>query len=127
MPTPFASQDLSRVFDGRVLTRGRSLQLTCGVAVELNADTIIGTVQERGVRHKVRITPSLLGRRVVLDHHCTCGIRGCAHLAAAAFAALDQFPVLRKAEQQTFLDTLVSPAPEKERQRTVFELAPAAA
>ncbi|MFL5281896.1 MAG: DEAD/DEAH box helicase [Rhodopila sp.] len=127
MSTPFASQDLGRVFDGRVLTRGRSLQLTGGVTVQLDADTVTGTVEERGVRHTARITPSLLGRRVVFDHHCTCGVRGCAHLAAAAFAALDQFPVLRKAEQQTFLDALVTPAPEKERQRTVFELATAEA
>src|SRR4051794_17134853 len=72
MPTPFASQDLSRVFDGRALTRGRSLQLTGGVEVQLDADTITGAVTDRGIRYQVRITPSLLGRRVVFDHHCTC-------------------------------------------------------
>src|SRR4051794_23473153 len=124
MPTPFASQDLSRIFDGRALTRGRSLQLTGGVAVQLDTDRITGVVEDRGIRYTVRITPSLLGRRVVFDHHCNCGSRGCAHLAAAAFAALDQFPVLRKAEQRTFLDTLVTAAPANERQRIVLELAP---
>ena len=40
-----------------------------------------------------------------------------------ALAALDRFPSLRKPEQQTFLDLLAA-APEQERQRTVFELAP---
>ncbi|MFO1025589.1 MAG: DEAD/DEAH box helicase [Acetobacteraceae bacterium] len=127
MPTPFASQDLGRVFDGRALTRGRSLQLTGGVEVQLDGDTIRGSVEDRGIRHMLHITPSLLGRRVMFDHRCTCGARGCAHLAAAAFSALDQFPALRKAEQQTFLDTLVTSAPEKEPQRLVFELAPARA
>jgi superfamily II DNA or RNA helicase len=82
-------------------------------------------VQERGVGHKVRITPSLLGRRMVFDHSCSCGVSGCAHLAAACFAALDRFPTLRKPEQQTFLDTLTAAPPEKERQRIVFELAAA--
>jgi superfamily II DNA or RNA helicase len=125
MPTPFTSQDLGRIFDARVLTRGRGLGLAGGVEVELDQDTITGAVQERGVVHNVRITPSLLGRRVVFDHRCSCGVSGCAHLAAAAFAALDRFPALRKPEQQTFLDTLVTAPPEKERQRIVFELAPA--
>lgn len=96
MPTPFSSQDLSRIFDARVLTRGRGLGLAGGVQVQLEADTIIATVQDRAFSYQVRITPSLLGRRVVFDHHCTCRISGCAHLAAAGFAALDRFPELRK-------------------------------
>ncbi|MDR3533439.1 MAG: DEAD/DEAH box helicase [Rhodopila sp.] len=125
MPTPFSSQDLGRIFDGRILTRGRSLGLAGGVEVQLDGDTITGVVQDRGTPRTVRITPSLLGRRVVFDHRCSCGSTGCAHLAAAAFAALDRFPALRKPEQQTFLDTLTTAAPETERQRTIFELAPA--
>ena len=125
MPTPFSSQDLGRIFDGRTLTRGRSLGLAGGVAVQLEDDTITGTVQERSAQHRVRITPSRLGRRIVFDHHCSCGVRACAHIAAAAFAALDRFPELRRPEQQTFFDTLVeAPAPEAEKQRAVFELAP---
>ena len=124
MPTPFTSQDLSRIFDARVLTRGRGLGLAGGVDVQLDGDTITATVQDRAFSYNVRITPSLFGRRVVFDHHCTCRVPGCAHLAATGFAALDRFPGLRKPEQQTFLDTLAAP-PEKERQRIVFELAPA--
>ena len=73
----------------------------------------------------VRITPSLLGRRVVFDHHCTCRIPGCAHLAAAAFAALDRFPVAAQAGTADLLRYADAAAPEKERQRMVFELAPA--
>lgn len=125
MPTPFSSQDLGRIFDGRTLTRGRSLGLAGGVAVRLEDDSIAGTVQERAAQHRVRITPGRLGRRVVFDHQCSCGVRACAHIAAAAFAALDRFPELRRPEQQTFFDTLVeSPAPEPEKQRPAFELAP---
>jgi superfamily II DNA or RNA helicase len=128
MPTPFTSQDLARIFDGRALTRGRSLGLAGGVAVQLDGDTISGAVQERSAQFRVRMTPSRLGRRVVFDHHCSCGIRACAHLAAAAFAALDRFPELRQPEQQTFFDALVTePKTTVEPQRTVFELAPAEA
>jgi superfamily II DNA or RNA helicase len=124
MPTPFSSQDLGRIFDGRALTRGRTLGLSGGVEVELEGDTISGVVQDQAFVYTVSITPSLLGRRVVLDSRCTCRVPGCAHLAAAAFGALDRFPALRRPEQQTFLDTLTAAPPEKERQRIVFELAP---
>jgi len=123
MPTPFSSRDLDRIFDARAITRSRGL---CGgVEVQFDGDTITATVQDQSIPCNVRITPSLLGRRVVFDQQCSCGSAGCAHLAAAAFAALERFPVLRKPEQQTFLDTLTAAAPEKERQRVVLELAPA--
>ena len=123
MTPPFSSQDLGRIFDARTITRGRSLGLAGQVEVQLEGDTITAIVQDSGVEQNARITPSLLGRRVVFDHRCTCRIPGCAHLAAGALAALDRFPSLRKPEQQTFLDLLAA-APEQERQRTVFELAP---
>ena len=125
MPIPFSSQDLGRIFDARALTRGRSLGVADNVEVQLQGDTITSLVQERGVVHSVSITPALLGRRVVFDRRCSCGLSGCAHQAASAFAALDRFVVLRKPEQQTFLDTLTTAAPEKERRRLVFELAAA--
>ena len=125
MPTPYTSQDLGRIFDARILTRGRSLGLAGGVDVHLDGDTISGTVTDRSVPYTVSLTPALFGRRVMFDNRCSCRSTGCAHLAAAAFAALDRFPALRKAEQQTFLDTLTTAPPEKERQRIVFELAPA--
>ena len=126
MTPPFSSQDLGRIFDARTITRGRSLGLAGQVEVELEGDTITAVVQDSGVEQNIRITPSLLGRRVVFDHRCTCRMPGCAHLAAGALAALDRFPSLRKPEQQTFLDLLAA-APEQERQRTVFELAPGVA
>ncbi len=122
MPTQFSAQDLGRIFDGRALTRGRGLGLAGMVEVRLDGDTICGVVRDRAIAYSVTITPSLLGRRVVFDHRCTCRAPGCAHLAATAFAALDRFASLRKPEQQTFLDTLTTAAPEKERQRIVFEL-----
>jgi superfamily II DNA or RNA helicase len=125
MPIPFTAQDLSRIFDSRMLTRGRTLGLTGGVEVQLEGDAITGIVQDRGIANAIRITPARLGRRVVFDNRCSCRATGCSHLAAAAFAALDRFPALRVAEQQTFLDTLTSDATAPERQRLVFELAPA--
>jgi superfamily II DNA or RNA helicase len=127
MPTPFSSQDLGRVFDARALTRGRTLVLSGVVEVRLDGDTIAGVVQDAAGGHTVRITPSPLGRRVVFDSRCSCGASGCAHLAAAAFAALDRFPALRRPEQQSFLDALVTPpaqAREPERHRMVFDLGP---
>ena len=123
MTPPFSSQDLGRIFDARTITRGRSLGPAGQVEVQLEGDTITAIVQDSGFEQNVRITPSLLGRRVVCNHRCTCRIPGRAHLAAGALAALDRFPSLRKPEQQTFLDLLAA-APERERQRTVFELAP---
>jgi uncharacterized Zn finger protein len=112
MPTPFSSQDLGRVFDARALTRGRTLVLSGGVEVRHDDDTIAAVVQDAAGRHAVHITPSPLGRRVVFDSRCSCGAKACAHLAAAAFVALDRFPALRRPEQQSFLDALVTP-PEK--------------
>jgi superfamily II DNA or RNA helicase len=125
MPTTYTSQDLSRIFDARVLTRGRTLGLAGGVEVQLEGDSITGTVRDSVGAHVVRITPARLGRRVMFDSTCSCSVTGCAHLAAASFAALDRFPALRRAEQQSFLDTLTTAVPEPERQLTVFELASA--
>ena len=123
------------MFDARSIMRGRTLVLTGTVNVALEGDSITGTVQAPAGTYRVRITPSLMGRRVTFDSRCSCGAPGCPHLAAAAFAALDRMPALRRAEQQTFLDTLVEPgakpAPrpaekpaEAPRPRTVFELSP---
>ncbi|CAH2601140.1 DEAD/DEAH box helicase [Rhodovastum atsumiense] len=122
MPIAFSSEDLGRVFPSRTLTRGRTLVLAGAVEVHLDGDAIAGSVQERGTRHAVRIVPSALGRRVVFDAGCGCGAAACVHLAAAAFAALDRFPALRRPEQQSFFDALVA-SPVKEKQKVVFELA----
>jgi superfamily II DNA or RNA helicase len=125
MPTPYTAQDLSRIFDSRVLTRGRTLCLAGGVEVQLEGNAITGTVEDRVGTHTVRLVPAMLGRRVVFDNHCSCRVAACTHLAAAAFAALDRFAILRRAEQQTFLDTLTTAAPVPDRQSIVFDLAPA--
>ncbi len=116
------------MFDARSLTRGRGLVLAGAVEVRLEGDRIAGHVRDPAGRHAVRLTPSSNGRRVAFDRFCSCGEAGCPHLAAAAFAALDQFPALRRPEQQSFLDTLLptaEPVAEAEGERTVLELAPA--
>jgi hypothetical protein len=58
MPTPYTSQDLSRIFDARVLTRGRTLCLAGGVEVKLDGEAITGTVQDQAGRHAVRLVPA---------------------------------------------------------------------
>ncbi len=123
MPVPFSSEDLGRIFEPRTLTRGRSLVLIGATDVKLDGETIIGTVEDKGVRRTARITPAAMGRRVVFENRCTCRLVNCPHLAATAFAALDRFPVLRRAEQATLLEGL-SAAPSAEKQRLVVNLEP---
>ena len=123
MPTPFATDDLGRLFDSQTLTRGRSLLLLQAVDVSLAGDTITGVVDDRGMRRTATITPSQHGRRVAFDCHCTCRHTTCTHLAATALAALDRYPALRKPEQRGLFDTLAAgPAPEAKR--LAFDLSP---
>jgi superfamily II DNA or RNA helicase len=123
MPTPFSSDDLGRVFDGRVLTRGRTLVLLGAVEVSLDGDTVRAVVEDQGQLQTASITPSLLGRRVVFVQECSCKRTGCVHLAAASFAALDRYPALRKAEQTSFFDRMAADIAPPERQRLVIEVA----
>ncbi len=116
MPVPFSADDLGRVFEARTLTRGRSFVLIGAVEVALEGETIVGQVEDKGVRRTARVTPAAMGRRVVFENRCTCRLVNCPHLAATAFAALDRFPALRRVEQASFLDRLgAEPAPEKQR------------
>ena len=124
MPTPFSSQDLGRIFDARALTRGRSLGLAGAVEVQLDGDTITGVVQDRDGVHTCASPRRCSAAAWCSTSSAAAALAGCAHLAAAAFAALDRFPALRKPEQQTFLDTLTAPAPEKERQRVGVRTGP---
>ena len=123
MPVPFSSEDLGRIFEVRSLTRGRSLVLIGAVEVKLDGETIIGTVEDKGVRRTARVTPAAMGRRVVFENRCTCRLVNCPHLAATAFLALDRFPALRRAEQATFLERM-SEAPAPEKQRLLVNLEP---
>ncbi len=123
MPTPFSADDLGRTFDARILMRGRSLVLLGAVDVRLVRDVIAATVDDQGVRRTVRLTPSLRARRIVFDSQCSCQARACVHLAATAFAALDRFPELRRAEQKASLGVLSTPARQEPR-RLVFDVAP---
>ena len=124
MPTSFSSEDLGRVFDGRVLTRGRTLVLLGAVQVSVAGDAIKAIVEDKGGHHVANITPSLLGRRVAFGHECSCQSSGCVHLAAASLAALDRYPELRRAEQTNFFDRLAADVVAPERQRLVIEVAP---
>ena len=124
MLTPFSSEDLGRVFDSRTLTKGRTLVLLGTVEVTLQDPSVVVAVEHLDQRHTASFTPAALDRhRVVLLCECSCGQLACVHAAAGALAALDRFPALRKATQQSFLDTLATPAA-AERQRLTFELSP---
>jgi len=124
MPTPFSSDDLGRVFDARTLTRGRSLLLLGAVEVGMQGDTVSATVDQAGTKQTVTLDPQTSGSRVALNARCTCQAPACVHAAAAAFAALERFPMLRKAQPKGLLDTLTADeAPE--RRAVMFELAAA--
>ena len=124
MPTPFSSEDLGRVFDASTLTRGRTLVLLGAVEVQLVEDVITAAMEDRGVRRTATLMPVSRARRVVFDTRCTCRNPRCAHLAAAAWAALDRYPQLRKAEQKSFLPALTTTSQAPELRRVVFDLTP---
>ncbi len=123
MPTPFSTEDLSRLFDSQALTRGRSLLLLQAVDVTLDGDTITGAVDDKGIRRTATIIPSQHGRRVAFELRCTCRHPACNHMAATALAALDRYPALRKAEQRGLFDTLAA-GPAAELKRLVLDLSP---
>jgi superfamily II DNA or RNA helicase len=110
MPARLSSEDLGRLFDSRTLTRGRNIVLKNAVDVALDGDVITASVDDAGVRHKVTTTLSMVGKRVALVSKCGCDRPSCAHMAAAALAALDKFPELRKAQQQSLFDSMMTEA-----------------
>ena len=124
MLSPFSAEDLGRIFDARVLTRGRSLLLLGAVDVAMSDDAITATVDHAGFERRTSIVPSKLGNRVVFDSTCSCAQSGCVHLAATGLAALDRFPALRKATQKSLFDA-VTGTTSGEKQVFAFELAPA--
>ena len=123
MPTPFSSEDLGRVFESRILTRGRSLVLIGAVEVSLDGDTVNGIVDDKGVKRTTTFTPAAMGQRVVFASRCTCRLVNCPHLAGTAFAALDRFPSLRRTPQASFMEKLAAD-PGPENQHLVINLEP---
>ena len=123
MPTPYSSEDLGRLFESRVLTRGRSLVLIGAVEVALDGETITGKVEDRGVRRTARLTPRAAGQGTVFESRCSCRAPACIHLAAAGFAALDRFPALRRPVQKSFIDSLAAGGT-PEAQRLAFDVSP---
>jgi superfamily II DNA or RNA helicase len=110
MPTQYSAEDFDRVFDEKVLRRAQSLIMMGMAEVSLDGETIIGTVEDKNTS----ITPVKLGSRISFaERDCSCGERGCRHLAATALAALNRFPALRKAPPKSLIDTIV---PAMERQ-----------
>ncbi len=115
MPVPFAAEDFDRIFDSAIIRRAQSV-IALGFVkdVKLVGDTIEGAVEDMdGTRRITSITPEKKGSRISFaERECSCGERGCRHLAATALAALAKFPELRKAEPKGLIDTIV-PAQER--------------
>ncbi len=115
MPVPFSAEDFDRIFDSAIIRRAQSV-IALGFVkdVKLVGDTLEGAVEDMdGTRRITSITPEKKGSRISFaERECSCGERGCRHLAATALAALAQFPELRKAEPKGLIDNIV-PAQER--------------
>lgn len=126
MLTPFSSEDLGRVFDARTLTKGRTLILMSEVVVVVQETQIAITIHHLDQVFNANMQPALLKDRVVFFNECSCGRLACEHVAAGGLAALERHPELRRAGQQSFLETMLTPdAPGAERQVLMYELSPA--
>ncbi|GAN79898.1 DEAD/DEAH box helicase [Acidocella aminolytica] len=115
MPVPFSAEDFDRVFDSAILRRAQSVMALGFVKdVKLVGDTIEGVVEDMdGTRRTTSITPERKGSRVSFaERECSCGERGCRHLAATALSALAKFTELRKPEPKSLIDTVI-PAAER--------------
>jgi len=110
MPVPFSAEDFDRVFDATVMRRAQSL-IALGFVkdVTLQGETIDGVVEDMdGTRRTCSITPEQKGSRISFaERECSCGERGCRHLAATALAALAKFPALRKQAASQLIDTII--------------------
>jgi hypothetical protein len=115
MPVPFSAEDFDRIFDATVIRRAQSL-IALGFVkdVRLQGETIDGVVEDMdGTKRTCSITPEKKGSRISFaERECSCGERGCRHLAATALAALAKFPELRKQAPRQLIDTIV-PAHER--------------
>ncbi len=97
MPTPYSTEDLEQAFDLPLVRRGRSLNFIGAVQVSLDGDVIHGAVDDKGVQRRVTIEPQLYHRKISFaERECSCGEWKCPHMTAAALAAMQRFPVLRK-------------------------------
>ncbi|MCB5944993.1 DEAD/DEAH box helicase [Acidocella sp. KAb 2-4] len=115
MPVTFSAEDFDRVFDSSVIRRAQSL-IALGFVkdVSLQGDTIDALVEDMdGTKRTCSMTPEKKGSRISFaERECSCGERGCRHLAATALAALAKFPQLRKQAPKQLIDTII---PARER------------
>jgi len=95
------------------------------VDVELEGDTITGTVDHLGMHQAAKLTPVREDDAVGFTGQCTCRQPGCAHRAAIAIKALERFPKLRRAAPTAKSAESAAAKAAPERRRLVLELAPA--
>ena len=110
MPTPYSTEDLEQSFDLPLVRRGRSLNFIGAVRVSLDGDVIHGAVDDKGVQRRVTIEPRLYHRKISFaERECSCGEWKCPHMTAAALAAMQRFPALRKPRQEVSLPEPAQP------------------
>jgi len=107
---PFAQEDLARVFDVKTIQRGRTLVMAGAVRLGAAATRVEATVSDLGRELTVTVTPLDRGRRVAFERSCGCGRSACAHMAAAAMAALDARPEWRRTSLLDLMDQPVNAA-----------------
>ena len=122
-PSSYAATDIGRIADEKTVRRGRTLVMLGAADVSLVGGTITASVLDQGLKRKVTVTPSHTGRRVVFDSACTCRHPGCVHVAAALLGALDRYPELRRAAQDS-LDVTPDDNLAPEARRVVFDVEP---
>ena len=121
-PIPFSLDDLSAAFDPAALRRGRSIILLGQVDVDIDGNSLSGTVDHLGMHQAVKLTPGKDGKTITFTGTCTCRQPGCAHRAAIAIKGLEKFPKIRKAAPKA----VAAPAQQAvERRRLLLELAAA--
>ncbi|NYZ11858.1 DEAD/DEAH box helicase [Azospirillum sp. RWY-5-1] len=108
---PFAEEDLARVFEARTLRRGRDLVLAGAVRIARGPGRVEARVTDLGRELAVMVAPVSRGRRVAFDRTCGCGRPGCAHMAAAALAALDAWPEWRRTSLLDLMGESSAPPP----------------
>ena len=121
----FAEEDLTALFDQRMLKRGRGLELASAVSLTMTTPGIAAIVADGGAGYRVQLSPTQRGRQILVSGKCSCGAAVCTHQAATALAVLDREPGWRRPVQPSLFeivpDSLLLARPQR---RVLFEIEP---
>ena len=102
----FAEEDLTALFDQRMLKRGRSLVLASAVSLTMTTPGIAAIVVDGGAGYRVQLSPTQRGHQILVAGKCSCGAAVCTHQAATALAVLDREPGWRRPVQPSLFEIL---------------------